>query len=280
MKTLGYYNGQIDELEQMQVPMLDRACYFGDGVYDVTYCRNYHIFALEEHIHRFFQSAELLSITPPICKEELASLLSNLVKKLEDGDQWVYMQLSRATDMRNHPFPSPEKTANLWVMLRPAKIRDTYAPMHCITKPDTRFLHCNAKSLNLLPNILAKQDAVARGADECILYREDSVTECSHSNLFIYRNGAMITHPADERIYAGTGRAHLMACCKQFGISVEERKYSLEELMEADEVIVTSASALCMRVMTVDGRPVGGKASYTVKQLQDALLRDYLEKTE
>lgn len=280
MKTLGYYNGKIDELEKISVPMLDRACYFGDGVYDVTYCRNYSIFALDEHIDRFFQSAALLRITPSVSKAELKSLLQELVKNLDQGNQWVYVQLSRATDFRAHAFPTEQKPSNLWVMLRPAEIRDTYRPMRCITRPDTRFLHCNAKSLNLLPNLLCKQAAEEAGVDECILYREDSVTECSHSNLFIFKNGSMITHPANERIYAGTGRAHLILQCRSHGIPVEERTYSLDELRDADEVIVTSASALCMRVLEIDGKAVGGKAAYTVRQLQDALLKEYLEATE
>lgn len=280
MKTLGYYNGTVGELEAMQIPMLDRANYFGDGVYDVTYCRNYHIFALEEHIDRFFQSAELLKITPPLTKQALAALLQSLVKKLEDGNQWVYFQLSRGTDLRAHPFPKATVPANLSVMLRPAEIRDTYRPMRCITHEDTRFLHCNVKSLNLIPNILAKQAAEDAGMDECILHRDGNVTECSHSNLFILQNGTMITHPANEKIYAGTGRSHLLAFCRAMAIPTEERVYTLEELMRADEVIITSASALCMRVIEIDGKPVGGKASYTVKSLQDALLKDYLEKTK
>lgn len=280
MKTLGYYNGCIDELENLKIPMLDRATYFGDGVYDVTYCRNYRIFSLEEHIDRFFQSAELLKITPPTSKAELADLLNALVKKLEDCNQWVYFQLSRGTDLRSHPFPAKSVPANLSVMLRPGEIRDTYRPLRCITREDTRFLHCNAKSLNLLPNILAKQAAEEAGADECILHRNGIVTECSHSNLFILQNGIMITHPANEKIYAGTGRAHLLSLCKLKGIPTEERAYTLDELMNADEVIITSASALCMRVIEVDGSPVGGKASYTLKALQDALLQDYLSKTE
>ena len=104
MKTLGYYNGKIDELECMSVPMLDHACYFGDGVYDVTYCRNYKIFSLEEHVERFFASAACLRIEPPMTREALAELLCELVKKLDDGNQWVYMQLSRATDLRAHAF--------------------------------------------------------------------------------------------------------------------------------------------------------------------------------
>ena len=280
MKTLGYYNGKWDELDRISVPMLDRACYFGDGVYDVTYCRNYRIFALEEHIDRFFQSAALLKIAPPLSKEDLAGLLGNLVKKLDCGDQWVYLQLSRGTDLRNHAFPAKEIPANLWIMLRPAQIRDTYKTLRCITREDTRFFHCNVKSLNLIPNILCKQAAEEAGVDECILHRGDTVTECSHSNLFILKDGVMITHPANERIYAGTGRAHLITACREHNIPVAEKTYTVAELMEADEVIITSASALCMRVGEVDGIPVGGKAPETLKALQDALLKDYLEKTE
>ena len=278
MKTLGYYNGIVDELEQIRVPMLDRACYFGDGVYDVAYSRNYHVYALDEHIDRFYHSAELLRITPTMEKSEFRALVVDLVKRLDSGNQWVYFQWSRGTELRNHAFPQ-SASANLWIMLKPAEIRDTYQPMRCITMDDTRYYHCNVKSLNLLPNVLATQATVEAGVDECILHRGEIVTECAHSNLSILKNGTLITHPANEMILAGTGRAHLMATCKAFGIPVEERTYTLTEMMEADEIMITSASALCMRVVEVDGRSVGQKAAYTIKQLQDALLQDFLEKT-
>lgn len=279
MKTLGYYNGTVGELEQMTVPMLDRACYFGDGVYDVTYSRNHIIYALEEHVDRFFQSASLLSIQPRITKRELCELLSSLVKRVDCGEQWVYFQLSRGTAPRSHAFPE-EAQSNLWIMLKPAEIKDTYAPMRCITMEDTRFRHCNIKTLNLLPNVLATQATVEAGVDECILHRGDTVTECAHSNLSILKDGKLITHPANELILAGTGRAHLIALCKQKGIDVVERPYTLDEMLQADEVIITSASALCIRVCEIDGRAVGGRAADTIKELQDALLADFLENTE
>ena len=278
MKTLGYYNGTVDELEQMRVPMLDRACYFGDGVYDVTYSRNYHVYALDEHIDRFYHSAELLRIVPTMEKADFRALVISLVKRLDVGNQWVYFQWSRGTELRNHAFPTDSK-ANLWIMLKPAEIRDTYQPMRCITLEDTRYYHCNVKALNLLPNVLATQATVEAGVDECILHRGDTVTECAHSNLSILKDGTLLTHPANEMILAGTGRAHLIATCKQFGIPVVERAYTVAEMLAADEVLITSASALCMRVIEVDGKPVGQKAAYTVKQLQDALLADFLEKT-
>ncbi len=278
MKTLGYYNGKIDELEQMTVPMLDRACYFGDGIYDVSYCRNYHIYALEEHVERFFQSAELLRIIPPLSKNELATLLNELVQKLDSPNQWIYCQLSRGTGLRSHAFLEDDR-ANLWIMLKPAEIRDTYKPMRCITLDDTRFYHCNIKTLNLIPNVLATQATIEAGVDECILHRGDIVTECAHSNISILKNGTLITHPADEMILAGTGRAHLIACCRSFGMPIQEKKYTLSELLDADEILITSASALCIQVIEVDGKMVGGKAPHTVRQLQDALLKDFIEKT-
>lgn len=279
MKTLGYYNGEIDELDRVRVPILDRACYFGDGVYDVTYSRNYRIYALEEHVERFFQSAAQLKITPPLDKAALCRLLYDLLGRMDCGNQWVYFQLSRGTAPRSHAFPN-DTDASLWIMMKPAEIRDTYRPMRCITLEDTRFYHCNIKTLNLLPNVLATQATVEAGVDEAILHRGDVVTECAHSNLSILKNGTLITHQADNLILAGTGRAHLLQCCRSFGIPIEERDYTLSELFDADEILVTSASALCMRVLEINGKTVGGRDGATVKKLQDALLDDFLKHTD
>lgn len=279
MKTLGYYNGNIDELDRIQVPMLDRACYFGDGVYDVTFSRNHRIYMLEEHVERIFQSAALIGIQPTLSREALCTLLRDLVLRLDAGEQWVYFQFSRGTDFRSHAFPEA-CTANLWIMMKPAKIKDTYKPLRCISMTDTRALHCNIKSLNLLPSVLATQAAAEAGVDECVLHRDGIVTECAHSNVSILKNGVLYTHPADNQILAGTGRAHLIKACKNFGIPVKEECYTIDDLKNADEILLTSASALCMRIVELDGVSIGGKATYTVKQLQDALLADFMQATE
>ena len=278
MKTLGYYNGKIDELDKITIPMLDRACYFGDGVYDVTFCRNYKIYRLREHVERIFHSAELLKIHPEITPDALCELVEGLVKKLDSDELWVYLQFSRGTDFRNHAFPEAA-TPNLWIMLKPAKIKDTYRQLRVITRDDTRALHCNIKSLNLLPSVLATQACVDAGVDECILHRDRIVTECAHSNVSILKNGTLITHPANEYILAGTGRAHLMDACRHFEIPVVEKEYTLDDLKAADEVILTSASALCMRIVEVDGAPVGQTAPHTLKTLQDYLLNDFMAET-
>jgi len=116
--------------------------------------------------------------------------------------------------------------------------------------------------------------------DECILHRDGIVTECAHSNVSILKDGILITHPADRLILAGTGRAHLINTCRAFGIPVEERDYTLEELRAADEIILTSASALCMQITELDGERIGMKDGKTLRLLQDALLKDFLDRTE
>jgi D-alanine transaminase len=279
MENLGYYNGKYDLLENMTVPMNDRACYFGDGIFEVAYCRNYKIYALDEHMDRMFESADALGFNVPYTKDELSAILYDLIKKVDSHEQHIYWQLSRGTQTRDHA-PAEGLTANLWVMLRPMRIKDTYAPMKLITLDDTRFFHCNMKTLNSIPTVLASAKTVAAGADEAVLHRGGRVTECAHSNVSIIKDGCLVTAPADNLILPGVARAHLLAMCERFGIQVREEPYTLNDLMSADEVIVTASSMLCRPAREIDGKPVGGKAPELLKMLQDALVKDFLDKTE
>lgn len=157
MKTLGYYNGKFGELDEMTVPMNDRVCWFGDGVYDAGPARNYKIFAIDEHIDRFFNSAGLLDMKMPVTKQELKDLLQKMVNKMDTGNLFVYYQLTRGTGIRNHVFT--EGPGNLWIMLKPAEISDGMKPIKLISTEDTRFFHCNIKTLNLIPSVMAAEKA-------------------------------------------------------------------------------------------------------------------------
>ncbi len=279
MENLGYYNGKYDLLENMTVPMNDRACYFGDGIFEVAYCRNYKIYALDEHMDRLYESASILGINIPYTKQQMCDILYDLIVKVDAHEQHIYWQVSRGTQPRDHA-PAEGLTANLWVMIRPMKIKNTYEPMKLITLDDTRFLHCNMKTLNSIPTVLASAKVAAAGADEAVLHRNGRVTECAHSNISIIKDGHLVTAPADNLILAGVARAHLIKMCEHFGVTVKQQPYSLDDLMAADEVIVTASSMLCRPVATVDGIPVGGKAPELLKKLQDALVKDFLDKTE
>lgn len=278
MKNLGYYNGKYDEIEKMQIPMTDRVCWFGDGIYDATYSHNHKIFDLDAHITRFFNSAKILDIEMPIERNELEALLKELVLKVDDGDQFVYMQVTRGSGLRGHNYSKGDQhKANLWITLTPSPVADTYKPIDVITYEDKRFLYCNCKTLNLIPSCLAATAADRAGCEEAIFHRGDIVTECAHSNVSIFKDGKVITHPLDDKILPGTARLRLLAFAKKLGFGVEEREYTLDELMNADEIIVHSTGSFCIPVKTVDGKAVGGKALEMLKTIQDALVADFEE---
>jgi D-alanine transaminase len=274
MENLGYYDGKYDLIENMTVPFDDRVHYYGDGVYDATCAGNHIIFNLEEHIERFYNSAGLLQIKIPHTKEELKKKLIEMVSKVEGNELFVYWQVTRAVAPRRHAFP--EEPAKLWIMIRPSQIGDPQNLLKLITVQDTRFLHCNIKTLNLIPNVMASQRAELAECDEIVFHRGDRVTECAHSNIHIIKDGKFITPPADHYILPGIARAHLIKMSKKLSIPVDETVFTLKELMEADEVIVSSSSNFCMSACEIDGQKVGGKAPELLHQLQEALMEEYL----
>ena len=279
MKELGYYNGRIGELSEMTVPMNDRACWFGDGVYEAGMCRNYHIFAIDEHVDRLYRSAGMLEINVPVPKNELKDILNGLVRKMDTGDLMVYAQVTRGGGPRAHAFP--EGPANLWVTLRPKTINTAEAPVGLITDEDTRFFHCNIKTLNLIPSVMANEKARRAGCYECVFVRPGGrVTECSHSNVHIIKNGVFTTAPTDNLILPGIARAHLIKACGRLGIPVSETPFTADELFKADEIITSSSTAPCVRACSVDGKAAGMRREDLFTALKNAIFEEYYSETD
>lgn len=279
MKTLGYYNGKIRDLEHSAIPMLDRATYYGDGVFNVSYCRNRHIYELDAHLEGLYASAQGVKIEPPLSREELKDLLYRLVKKLDGNELRIYVQFTRGTGIRQYSFVSTAEKTNLMIMITPGGIQDVHKTVRCISGEDRRHLICNFKTLNYIANVLEQQDVDAAGVDDFIGHRGDMVTEFIHSNLAILKDGRLITPPANRYIYAGVGRKLMLEECQNLKIPFEERAILLEELFSADEVIRISGSSLCMQVVEIDGKPVGGKSPEILHNLQNALLERFLKAT-
>lgn len=279
MKDLAYYNGEIAPIDEMRVPINDRVCYFGDGVYEATMVSNHKIFALDDHLNRLFNSARLIDIQIPYTKEEMAELLKELVLKIDSPDQMLYWQITRGTAPRNHIYPKGDVKANVWVTIRPQKLKDLSKKLKLADTEDTRFLHCNIKTLNLLVNCMAAQKAEEAGCDECVFHRGNVVTECAHSNISIIKDGVLKTHPTDNYILPGITRKHIIQICNEHGIPVDETAFTMEELKWADEVLVSSATKLCMSAGTLNGEPIGGKAPELVKLIQDSYMKMYIQQT-
>ena len=276
MKDIGYYNGKSGPIEDMMIPMNDRAVYFGDGVYDATYAARRVIYALDDHLDRFYRSCDSLEIAHPLPRQELADLLRDLVNRVEDASAHVvYWQATRGTGPRSHVFPDASVPANLLVTVRPKPLMAIARKFKLLTVEDTRYLHCDIKTLNLIPNVIASQRAKEAGCDEAVFHRADRVTECSHANIHIISGGVFRTAPRDNLILPGTARKHLLRLAEKIGIPTEERAFTLAELMAADEAIVSSAGTLCNAVESIDGTPVGGRAGDLLKRLQDAAVAEF-----
>lgn len=277
MQNLGYYNGKYDLIENMMIPMSDRVHWFGDGVYDATCARNYHIMELKAHIDRFFNSAKALNIKLGFDKEYLADLLQKLVHKLDEGDLFVYWQVTRGGNgFRSHSYDNEAK-ANLWITITPEKVTKIDKKFKLTMMEDKRYQYCNIKTLNLIPSVLAAQLAKEKNCDETVFHRGNIVTECAHSNIHILKDEKLITHPADEYILPGIARANLIKVCHALNIEVEERPFTLEELFAADEVIVSSSGDLCNSAYELDGKAIGGKDEKTLSKIQKYIADKWLK---
>lgn len=277
MKNIAYYNGKTGPIEEMMVPMNDRACYFGDGVYDATMAVNHVPMHFDDHIDRIYNSAKLIDIEIPMPKEEMKRILQGLIDQVEGDSLFVYWQVTRGVGMRNHPYSGAATGPSLWAWVRPNGMRDVYGAYRCITLEDTRFLHCNIKTINLLPAVIANQRAVEAGCDETIFHRGERVTECSHSNVHMIRDGVLHTAPCDNLILPGIARKHILEICREQGIPVVEEPFTVDELMAADEVFFSSSSAVTCRVREIDGKPVGMRDEATFGRIRDAYQRKIKE---
>ena len=279
-KNVGYYNGEMGPLEEMKVPMGDRALYFGDGIYEATCVANRVPFALDDHLDRMYNSLRLLEIPFRRDRDWVRGELQRVIDAVEDAPvHLLYWQISRGNCPRSHPFPPKEVEPALMITIRPHQMKSMDRPYRLISLEDNRFKLCNIKTLNLIPSVLANQRAVERGCDEAVLHRGTRVTECAHSNISILKDGVLRTAPTDELILPGITRKHLLALAREHGIPVEETPFSMVELMNADEAIVTSSSALCMRVESIDGIPVGGRDQERLKLLQAAYWEKFQRET-
>ncbi|NLZ37337.1 MAG: D-amino acid aminotransferase [Clostridiales bacterium] len=267
MRTVGYFNGEIAETEDLKIPALSRAVYFGDGCYEAAFVVNRRIFQLENHVNRFFSSMKLLKIQPAWTREELCEILKSLVAKLDSPTGHLYWQADRGTARRAHVFPADAK-ANLLVFVNPAEMPDFFREIKLISLPDIRFEICNIKTLNLIPSILASEEARKNGVDETVLHRRGVVTECAHSNISILKNGVLYTHPADNFILPGTVRHDMLNICAKKGIPVIERAFTLDELRGCDEALVTASFSMIRRAVMLDGEKIGGRDYDTCRLIQ------------
>lgn len=270
---MGYslWNDRIVADNEVVVDKEDRGYQFGDGVYEVVKVYNGQLFTLEEHVDRFYASAEKIQITIPYTKDKLYTLLHQLVEANEINTGHIYFQITRGACPRNHIFPgddvAPVLTGNAKENPRP--VANFENGVKATFVEDIRWLRCDIKSLNLLGAVLAKQEAHEKGCYEAILHRGETITEGSSSNIYGVKDGVLYTHPADNLILNGITRQVILKCAEEIGMPVKEEAFTKEQLLAMDEVIVSSTTSEVTPVIDVDGRAIGsGKPGEWTRKLQ------------
>lgn len=276
MEEIGFYNGKIGNLMEITCPIMDRAVYFGDGCYDASYVYNQRIFAVDEHLDRFYGNCNRLGIKIQYSRGEIKSIFARMIDEFDPDMGMIYWQASRGTDVRYHSFPTKENVRpNLMAYLIPQKLAPKTKTFQVIRLEDTRCKHCDVKTLNLLPSVMATQKAKERGCNEVIFHRDGKVTEMAHSNISFLMKGTLVYHPFDWKILPGISIKRLLRQAERLGIKTLPKELSVEEALEADELIVTSSGSICHRVVACDGEAVGGKDDATFHRLQDAAYADF-----
>ena len=251
-----YLNGEFLPLGEARVSVLDRGFIFGDAVYEVIIASGGRIFALEEHLARLARSLAAVLITNPFSESEWSDLLNRLVTDNGGGEQSIYVQVTRGVAEREHGFPSGV-TPTVFAMCRPLNVKAGVERVNTVVLADNRWLRCDIKATALLPNILLRNQAIAAGAYEAILIRDELVTEGSASNVFVVHGGRVTTPPLSALMLPGVSRALLIDVLQGGDVVVDEAPVTVAMLRNADEVWLSSTTRDLVAVAHVDGAVVG-----------------------
>jgi D-alanine transaminase len=271
-----YYKNRFMEKSDVSISPDDRGYYFGDGVYEVFRIYKGQVYEKDAHFQRLERSAKEVSIQLPETIENIDKIIEKLIAMEKISDGTLYMQITRGESPRSHPFPQSGTSAVM--MAYCTEVQRPIASMQkgiaAITMDDIRWLRCDIKTLNLLPNVLAKQAAIEQGVGEVILHRNGIVTECSASNLMIAKAGVLLTHPANNLILHGVTRAVILKLAQLVGIEVKEVAFTLQQLMEADEAFLTGTTVEVTPITEIDGNKVGsGSPGRITQKLQQEFER-------
>lgn len=279
MPRYAYVNGEFARFGQATVHIEDRGLQFADSVYEVWAVKNGVLLDNIGHLERLKRSLNLLRIAAPLPLHALKPIIDNLLRLNRVKDGLVYLQITRGVAPRDHPFPK-NALPSIIITVRPKNYAQLESKaqkgIQIVTKKDLRWKRVDIKTTNLLPNLLAKQEAIDEGADDVWFYDENgNITEGSAQNAWIVNKaGNLQTRGLGDDILGGITRSRIMALAKDLDIKIEERPFSIEEAKEAREAFVTSATSFVTAVVAIDGKSIGNG---NVGSIATLLRKTYFE---
>ena len=281
--TTAYLNGTFLPLEDASVPVMDRGFLFGDGVYEVIPVYAGRLFRLAHHLQRLRNSLQAVHIDNPLADSDWENMLTELVTRNATPDQAVYLQVTRGVAAkRDHAFPA-DTQPTLFAMSTPMAASadiDSIAGAIAITLPDVRWKLCNIKAITLLPNVMLRQQAVDAGAVEAILIKDGYAIEGAASNVFIVKNGLLITPPNGPALLPGITRDLIIELAANHAMPFREADITEAELFAADEIWLSSSTREISPVTLLDDTVISAgkpgplwKRMITLYQQYKAALR-------
>jgi D-alanine transaminase len=276
--TTAYLNGTFLPLEDASVPVMDRGFLFGDGVYEVIPVYGGKLFRLAHHLQRLRNSLQAIRIDNPLTDSGWETMLTELVSRNVTPDQAVYLQVTRGVAAkRDHAFPAdirPTLFAMSTPMATSADI-DSIAGATAITLPDIRWKLCNIKAITLLPNVMLRQQALDTGAVEAILIKDGYAIEGAASNIFIVKNGLLITPPNGPALLPGITRDLIIELAARHAIPFREADITEAELFAADEIWLTSSTREMSPVTLLDDTIISAGKPGPLWKHMISLYQDY-----
>ncbi|MEI7668955.1 MAG: D-amino-acid transaminase [Pseudomonadota bacterium] len=284
MPRISYINGRYVNHSDANVHIEDRGYVFSDAIYEVMAFYNQKLLDSDLHIERLYRSLKELKINFTPSKQSIIIIIRELIERNKRIDGTIYLQISRGVARRDHPFPKNAKPSLVMMITgakSPKKI-EVENGVGVITQPDIRWGRRDIKSVSLLANVLAKQEAALAGVREAWLIDENNfITEGAVSNnAIINAKGEIITHPLNNNILGGVTRNVVLRLAKNNGIKVIERAFSLKEALAAKEAFLTSTTSNILPVVSINGAKIAsGKRGDITKKLQELYSEHVLKET-
>ena len=249
---------RILSLADLDPAHLDRGTYFGDGVYEVLRSYNGKIFALQDHLTRFADNLAAIEITGV----DIKKIRSRILKAFDTAgfaNAKIYFHITRGSAPRSHVYDADLKpNFFLTVTELPDDSELKATGIAVSTHPDWRWKRCDIKSLNLLPNVLARADAAKKGCEEAILVDEAGlITEGAGSAFFAIFGNVLQTTPLTANILPSITRAFTIKAAKNIGLEIVEKSLTVQQAASADELLIAVTTKGIVPVVKFDDKPIG-----------------------
>jgi D-alanine transaminase len=273
-----YLNGQYVPVDQARVSVLDRGFLFGDGVYEVIPVYGSNLLRIDEHLQRLQNSLSRISMDNPLDDAEWKAVFNDLLDKNPGDDRAIYLQITRGAYPVRDLKIQKKNIPTVFIMVlavNPVDVKDLQKGIKTVTIDDFRWHACDIKSISLVANVMMREQAAQADVTDAILVREGHVTEGTASNLFIVKDGVLVTPPTSKHLLPGITRDLVLELARESGVKCEVRNIQEAELKTADEIWMTSSTREIAPVLFLNDEPVGDASIGPLWEKMIGVYQDY-----